>query len=79
MTKRERIVTIANEHGWRETNYSTALALQLERGDELLTVGILPLDGGLGPISVGDSATQTSRMLRSGLPGLLAIVRKSRP
>jgi hypothetical protein len=76
MTKRERIQVIAAEHGWKVTNYSTELVLQIERGKELLSIGILPNDGGLGPISVGDSGTQASHFLKSGLPGLLATIRK---
>ena len=75
-TTRERIEIISREHGWLPTKFCGTYMLQIERGDELLSIQILPDDGGLGSILLGDADTHTSRRLTSGLPGLLAVIRK---
>lgn len=75
MTKREQIAVIAGEHGWRETSYSSERVLQIDRGTEIMTIGLLPNDGGLGTINYCPMIGVT-QPVKSGLPGLLAIVRK---
>ena len=74
MTTREKIYTIAIEHHWRETVYSSEQVLQIERGSELLSIGLLPNDGGLGRV-LHSSSVGWSRPV-TGLPSILAIVRK---